>query len=220
MYLSSKWKDDCPAEHEYNVLVVGDPGVGKSSLVRHYVDGFVNLSSVQPTTGFDYETKWTTIARKPVKVRIWDTSGDEKYNIQNQMHFKNKQLDGVIFVYDVTNTASFNNVNKWYQELDPETRSDLTTMLVGNKGDLENKIAVQQYRAKDAAIEVSPICGYWEVSAKTGRNVTEAFNMLLKIMYKEQEDPEEVFTSYGRLAPELHPKAKSGTKEVYPHVRD
>ena len=105
-------KLDSDFEFPLKVIVIGDTCVGKTNFIFRFVENRFSLNYVS-TVGFDYRSKIITLpkSKKKVKLQIWDTAGQERYNAVNKNLFQ--KVQGVIIMYDITNRASFENINKW-----------------------------------------------------------------------------------------------------------
>jgi len=148
------------AEQNFKLLVIGDSGVGKSSLIAGYVDHCVPEPSIT-TIGVD--TKETTIEVSGVKVtlEIWDTAGQERYKTASSAYIKN--ANGIIIVFDITNQLSFDNVTKWLEEISKVGRQPCI-LLLGNKLDLSSSRKVPYQKSKELADQYNLM--YSEVSSK------------------------------------------------------
>ncbi|KAL1077818.1 hypothetical protein V6Z11_D10G120100 [Gossypium hirsutum] len=123
------------AEFDYlfKLLMIGDSGVGKSSLLLSFTsDSFEELS---PTIGVDFKVKYINAGDKKLKLAIWDTAGQERFRTLTSSYYRGAQ--GVIMVYDVTRRETFTNLSDvWAKEIELySTNQDCIKMLVGNKVD-------------------------------------------------------------------------------------
>jgi len=96
------------------VLVVGDSGVGKSSLMLRYTDDKFH-HDLFPTVGLDFRVKVTEHNGFSVKLCIWDTAGQERFRNISSAYYRGAQ--GVVLVYDVTSAKTLVNLDTWLQEL-------------------------------------------------------------------------------------------------------
>ncbi|XP_039821722.1 ras-related protein RABC1-like isoform X2 [Panicum virgatum] len=120
-------------DYLFKLLLIGDSGVGKSSLLlRFTADSFEDLS---PTIGVDFKVKMVNIGGKKLKLAIWDTAGQERFRTLTSSYYRGAQ--GIIMVYDVTRRETFTNLSDiWAKEIDLySTNQDCIKMLVGNKVD-------------------------------------------------------------------------------------
>ncbi|GMH00891.1 hypothetical protein Nepgr_002730 [Nepenthes gracilis] len=169
------------AEFDYlfKLLLIGDSGVGKSSLLLSFTsDRFEDLN---PTIGVDFKMKYVDVGGKKLKLAIWDTAGQERFRTLTSSYYRGAQ--GIIMVYDVTRRETFTNLSDvWAKEIDLySTNQDCIKMLVGNKVDKEDERVVSKKEGIDFAREYG--CLFLECSAKTQVNVEQSFNeLVLKIL--------------------------------------
>jgi small GTP-binding protein len=169
-------KDD----FKLKIVVVGDSGVGKTNLIRRFIqDDF--QSNSKATVGVEFFSKSFKINDNVFKIEIWDTAGQERYKSITAAYYKGAK--GGLVVYDVTSKTSFDNVDNWVSEIKEKASTDIKTMMIGNKIDLKDERAVSTEEALEKAklLEL-PLM---EASALDSTNVKQAFYDLLKEMYKE-----------------------------------
>ncbi|KAK4724800.1 hypothetical protein R3W88_027579 [Solanum pinnatisectum] len=163
----------------FKILLIGDSGVGKSSLLLSFISNAVD--DITPTIGVDFKIKTLTVGGKRLKLTIWDTAGQEKFRTLTSSYFRGAQ--GIILVYDVTRRDTFTNLSDvWAKEVELYcTNEDCVKMLVGNKVDRESERAVSREEGVALAKELGSL--FLECSAKTRANVEQCFEELtLKIM--------------------------------------
>ena len=117
-----------------------------------------------------------------VKAQVWDTAGQERYRAITSAYYRGAV--GALLVYDVTKRTSFENVEKWLQELREHADSNIVVMLVGNKIDLRNQRAVPAEDGSRLAKERS--LAFIETSALDFTNVEQAFERILTEIYNNQ----------------------------------
>ena len=169
-------KDD----FKLKIVVVGDSGVGKTNLIRRFIqDDF--QSNSKATVGVEFFSKSFKINDNVFKIEIWDTAGQERYKSITAAYYKGAK--GGLVVYDVTSKTSFDNVDNWVSEIKEKASTDMRTMMIGNKIDLKDERAVSTEEALEKAklLEL-PLM---EASALDSTNVKQAFYDLLKEMYTE-----------------------------------
>lgn len=118
----------------FKVLVIGEPGVGKTSFVNRYVHDAFSLER-RPTNGVDfaeYVFQWSSDLS--VKLQFWDVAGQERLGTQSSVYFRGAHA--AIVVYDVTNRESIDAVSMWKQLLDERVGSEIPSLLLANKIDL------------------------------------------------------------------------------------
>ena len=161
-------------EISLKIIILGDSNVGKTSILLKYVDGYFPTIYVA-TIGVEYKVKKITINGVDINLHIWDTAGQERFRSITKSFMQN--ADGIIYVYDITQRESFNNLKTWIRESDQATQG-FKKIIVGNKIDLENnrkigKDVVQKF------CEENNIKGV-EMSAKEGKNIGECFEYLAR----------------------------------------
>jgi len=169
-------------DHLFKLLLIGDSGVGKSSLLLRFSDNTFSDSFIA-TIGVDFKIKTMDINGSQVKLQIWDTAGQERFRTITSSYYRGAH--GIIVVYDVTNPDSFQNVRKWLQEINRYASENVQKILVGNKCDLVSERKVSYEDAKELADELSVM--FLETSAKNATNVNIAFEQMAKKI-KESED--------------------------------
>lgn len=163
----------------FKILLIGDSGVGKSSLLVSFISGSVD--DLAPTIGVDFKIKQLTVDGKRLKLTIWDTAGQERFRTLISSYYRGAQ--GIILVYDVTKRETFTNLSQvWAKEVDLySTNQDCVKILVGNKVDKESERYVSKEEGAVLAKELG--CLFFECSATTQKNVHQCFEELaLKIM--------------------------------------
>ena len=163
------------AKYIIKILTLGDTMVGKSSIVLRFSENKFDDNQFA-TIGIDFKTKYIKIADSSVKVLIWDTAGQEKFqNIAKQYY---KGANGVLLIYDIGSRKSFERIDFWLKELKENNRIDeLFICLVGNKVDLEDKRVITTEEGEKYAKDNNIL--FFEVSAKTGKGVVELFNKVI-----------------------------------------
>ncbi|XP_048127694.1 ras-related protein RABC2a-like isoform X2 [Rhodamnia argentea] len=158
----------------FKILLIGDSGVGKSSLLVSFISS--SAEDLAPTIGVDFKIKLLTVGGKRLKLTIWDTAGQEKFRTLTSSYYRNVQ--GIILVYDVTRKETFANLsNVWAKEVELySTSQNCVKMLVGNKVDKDSEKAVSSEEGIALAKELG--CLFLECSAKTRENVEQCFEKL------------------------------------------
>ncbi|XP_073059481.1 ras-related protein RABC1-like isoform X2 [Primulina eburnea] len=162
-------------DYLFKLLLIGDSGVGKSSLLLSFTyDTFEDLS---PTIGVDFKVKHVTVGEKKLKLAIWDTAGQERFRTLTSSYYRGAQ--GVIMVYDVTRRETFTNLSDiWAKEFNLySTNQDCIKMLVGNIVDKDSERVVSKKEGIDFGREYG--CLFIECSAKTRVNVEQCFDELV-----------------------------------------
>lgn len=168
-----------PGDHDvdfvFKFLLIGESGVGKSSILLRFTDDVFSGRPVS-TIGQDFKTKMLDIEGSRIEVQVWDTAGQERFRTITSSFFRNAH--GIFMVYDVTDARSFRRLKNWMSELRRYCPQSSKKMIVGNKIDLAASRAVNLDEVKTLANENN--FQYTEVSAKTKYNVVKAFETLAK----------------------------------------
>lgn len=139
---------------------------------------------IQSTIGVDFKVKHMTMSGKRVKLTIWDTAGQERFRTLTSSYYRGAH--GVVLVYDVTRTDSFENLEQWLKEVQlysPNNGESVIKLLVGNKIDLERKVP----RERAEAWARSHGMLFLEASAKTKEGIREVFT---EVVQKIVDNPE------------------------------
>lgn len=163
----------------FKILLIGDSGVGKSSLLVTFISNSVD--DLAPTIGVDFKIKSLRVGGKKLKLTIWDTAGQERFRTVTSSYYRGSH--GIVLVYDVTRRESFNNLfDVWAKEVELySTNPDCIKVLVGNKADKESERVVSREEGLALAKELGS--EFMECSAKIRENVEKCFEELaLKIM--------------------------------------
>ena len=126
------------SEYDYlfKILLIGDSGVGKSSVLGRFVDKVFTDTYIS-TIGVDFKIRTLNIDGKAVKLQIWDTAGQERFRTITTSYYRG--VHAVILVYDVTDILSFNNISNWLKEVQRYAPDNAIKLLIGNKCDLVRK---------------------------------------------------------------------------------
>ena len=172
------------AEISLKILILGDSNVGKTSILLKYVDRYFPTIYVA-TIGAEYKVKTININGININLHIWDTAGQERFRSITQSFMKN--ADGILYVYDITQRNSFNNLKTWIWESEQATEG-FKKIIVGNKIDLEKERAIGKDVVKKLCNENNIKC--IEMSAKDGTNIDECFELLTRNIIGEKTKDE------------------------------
>ncbi|XP_046396888.1 ras-related protein Rab-18-like [Ischnura elegans] len=167
----------------YKIVLAGDSGCGKSSLVDTLEESSPCKRNIKATVGDEFHPKDLTIDGKTTKVHLWDTSGQERFQSMCPQYFRDAR--GVIVVYDITRRKSFENVGKWVKEARDES-TDPDIIIVGNKIDLENR-AVSREEGLKLARENDFL--FLETSAFQGDGIIPVLEKLVRKMLPRPVHP-------------------------------
>ena len=158
-------------DEKIKIMVIGESKIGKTSLISRYCNNEFCGGAYLSTIGIDYQIKDLNIRKKKIRVQIWDTAGQERYRNIAKNYFQSS--DGFIIVYDISSTESFEKLDYWIEQIKTNAKECIKMILFGNKCDIieERKVPKEdgEEYAKNNNIK------FFEVSAKEGTNVTNAF---------------------------------------------
>jgi len=161
-------------DHLFKVLILGDSGVGKSSILLRFTDDEFD-EDISCTIGVDFKNKLIKAEGKKVQLSIWDTAGQEKFRSLTSSYYRGTQ--GIIFTYDVSNRESFESVEVWMNEAQLySTYDDVVYLLVANKVDRDDRV-VTTATGEQFAREHGMV--FLECSAKTKKNIEQVFDELV-----------------------------------------
>jgi len=173
------------------VIILGDSGVGKTSLMNQYVNNRFS-NQYKATIGADFLTKEVQIDDRLFTLQIWDTAGQERFQSLGVAFYRG--ADCCVLVYDVNVTKSFERLNNWREEFliqaSPSDPENFPFVVLGNKIDVDggNSRTVSEKKAKAWCASKGNI-PYFETSAKEGFNVEAAFECIARNAVKNE--PEE-----------------------------
>lgn len=178
------------------VIVLGDSGVGKTSLMHQFVDGKFSCQ-YKATIGADFLTKELHLEDedRDVTLQLWDTAGQERFQSIGVAFYRG--ADCCVLCYDVTNEKSFTHLEFWKDEFlvqaNIKNTSSFPFVVLGNKVDLdESNRVVSLKRANQWAQEQGNI-PHFETSAKKGINVDQAFDIVARSALQQELENENDF---------------------------
>lgn len=137
------------------LVLIGDTGVGKSSLLIRFADNAVSDSQVS-TIGVDFRFRTVKVGKSTIKLQIWDTAGQERYRTITSAYYRG--ADGIIMAYDVTSRESFNHINDWFNEVNRYASENTAKIIVATKIDLKSERVVS---SEEATVSLSHLLEAW-----------------------------------------------------------
>lgn len=158
---------------KYKLVFLGEQAVGKTSIITRFMYDTFDLN-YQATIGIDFLSKTMYLDERTVRLQLWDTAGQERFRSLIPSYIRDSSV--AVVVYDTTNKNSFNNCDKWIEDVRSERGSDVIIMLVGNKTDLADKrqVSTEEGEAKAKLLGVL----FVETSAKSNHNIKQMFRKI------------------------------------------
>ncbi|KAK5079043.1 Ypt/Rab-type GTPase Rab7 [Lithohypha guttulata] len=173
------------------VIILGDSGVGKTSLMNQYVNKKFS-TSYKATIGADFLTKEVTVDDRIVTLQLWDTAGQERFQSLGVAFYRG--ADCCVLVYDVNSSKSFETLDSWRDEFliqaSPRDPDSFPFVVLGNKVDMgEERRMITQKRAHTYCQQRGQM-PYFETSAKDNVNVEQAFEVIARNALLQEESEE------------------------------
>ena len=163
-------------DEKIQLIMIGESGVGKTSLIKRYTNNIFNSSHLE-TIGIEFYNKEERINDQIIQIKIWDTAGQEIFHSLTKNFYR--KADGIIIVYDITNLDSFEKIQDWVKSVYENTDSykEIQMIIVGNKIDLEEDRTV----SKEEGLKIGNYfdIDFFEASAKNADGVR---NFMIKII--------------------------------------
>jgi len=172
------------AKFAFKLLLLGEPEVGKTSLIKRYVDDFFE-EGYQITLGVDFLSK-TVIMEDPktgddqeLSFQIWDVAGQSSFT--NFRHLYLKKAHGVFLVFDLKRLDTFEKLDRWFADVQEQSPT-AKVIVIGNKNDLTEELPF----GKNEILERFQAKEFFTTSAKTGAKVQDAFIQMGQLILGER----------------------------------
>ena len=166
------------------ILLLGDSSVGKSSLMLRFTDNTFE-ENFGSTIGAEFKNKDIQINDEKIKLHILDTAGQERYRSVAKNFIR--KVGGIIFVFDLSNNNSFENIKDWLMTAD-DANNNYQKILVGNKLDIPER-KIDKERAEKLGEKYN--MKYFETSAKEGTNVELIFKEIAELIISNKPEKED-----------------------------
>ncbi|XP_037698423.1 ras-related protein Rab-32 [Choloepus didactylus] len=194
-------------EFLFKVLVVGELGVGKTSVIQRYVHQLFS-QHYRATVGVDFALKvlaWDPRTR--VRLQLWDIAGQERFGNMTRVYYK--EAAGAFVVFDVSSDSTFQEVLKWKSDLDSKVflpnGSPIPVVLLANKCDLKKHGGLGAPQL-DRFCREHGFTGWFETSAKDNVNIDEAARFLVGTILANQQSSAKEENEDGKIKLELDPQ--------------
>ncbi|KAH0788712.1 Ras family protein [Histomonas meleagridis] len=183
-----------PTQKVLKIIVVGDMGTGKTSLIRKFVEG--NFSEFYKITiGVDFANKVLKFdENSTADVQLWDIAGQERFGSMTGVYYR--EAVGAVVVFDVMRNATFDMTKVWKKDIDEKVRTSLgvpvPTILLGNKIDLMEKNEAWEKKKQEIEeyTKENNFLAFFETSAKDGINIDESLEYLVEYILKNNIESE------------------------------
>ena len=201
-------------KEENKVVIVGQPGVGKTCILKQFVQNTFDDKEMSSLTS-QYEKKTIKLVNgEDITFDIYDTAGQERFRSLAKIFYKDARV--VILVYNITNKKSFEEMkNYWYEQVKNIPTKNLILAIAGNKCDLYNERQVKTIKGEEFAKSINAI--FVETSAKNDSGIDKLFeNIGYKILdphfnfFAEEEKKKK---KYGNIKKEVEEKEEEEEKE-------
>ncbi|XP_042621002.1 ras-related protein Rab-38-like [Cyprinus carpio] len=176
-------------EHLYKILVIGDLGVGKTSIIKRYVHQTFS-TNYRATIGVDFALKVLNWDSETIRLQLWDIAGQERFGNMTRVYYR--EAMGAFIVFDVTRPTTFEAVSKWKEDLDSKlilsNGQSIATVLLANKSDQNRDFLPNNSLKMDQYCKENGFVGWFETSAKENININEAANFLVKHIIASEND--------------------------------
>ena len=165
--------------NSYKVLLLGNSYVGKTCILLRFSEDIFK-ENYDVTIGLNYRIKSMTIENNPIKMQIWDTSGEEKFKAIAKNFYRGAH--GVLLVYDICQKNSFLDVKSWIEQIiENADNDDIVMILCGNKCDNEKERKISKEEGENLAKNYG--IPFFECSAKNNFNINEIFETMAQKIY-------------------------------------
>ncbi|XP_050424380.1 ras-related protein Rab-32 isoform X2 [Adelges cooleyi] len=202
-----------PKEYLFKILVIGELGTGKTSIIKRYVHQFFS-QHYRATIGVDFALKvlnWDS--NTIVRLQLWDIAGQERFGNMTRVYYKDAL--GAFVVFDVTRPGTFDAVVKWKQDLDAkvslEDGTPIPCVLLANKCDQAKEGMVNSVSKMDEFCKENMFSAWYETSAKDNIHIDDAAKTLVSQILKNTAQYKPLTKTNGEIR--LNPAASQGEKK-------
>eukprot|EP01106_Pelomyxa_sp_JSP_P019419 TRINITY_DN975_c0_g1_i1.p1 TRINITY_DN975_c0_g1~~TRINITY_DN975_c0_g1_i1.p1 ORF type:complete len:204 (+),score=34.41 TRINITY_DN975_c0_g1_i1:206-817(+) len=171
------------------IIILGDAGVGKTSLMNQFVKGKFN-SQYRATVGADFLSKELQVDDRLVTLQIWDTAGQERFQSLGSAFYRG--ADGCVLVFDVNTAKTFESLDLWHEDFldhaSPRDPHSFPFVVVANKIDLDGQRVVSTKKATTWCQTKGENVQYFETSAKESVNVGQVFQAISRQAVLPEDD--------------------------------
>jgi small GTP-binding protein len=189
------------------VVLIGESGVGKTSIIAQFTSGKFDPDTVTSLSA-QYVSKTIEFhnLQKAIKFDIWDTAGQEKYRALAKIFYKDAKV--ICLVYDITSEKTFNEIKTyWYEMVKSHADPDVLIAVVANKSDLYDNAEVKNEEGEEFAKSIGAL--FQSTSAKSDTGITNLFDNIGQKYFNPNFDA----TSLDKQQQEEYQKKKTEEKQ-------
>lgn len=170
----------------FKILVVGEKNVGKTTLIRRYVDGKF-MEETMATIGVDFSLKTVSLSKdsetedeNEITLQIWDIAGESRFRAILPSYVVG--TEGAILAFDATEDSTLQKLRDWIEILNKYSTKTLFFILISTKNDIVNfnkKNVIKKFKEDNPQIKF-----YLPTSSKSGLNIDEIFQMVGNLISK------------------------------------
>ena len=170
----------------FKITVIGDGGVGKTSLIKKYTKGSFKKEYIK-TLGAQFSKYDEKIEGSAVKLFFWDIAGQAEFSFMRPTFYKGSKAAIIVFSHAPDELEkSFDHIFDWHEDI-KKYCGNIPIILFGNKIDLINEKTLDDTEA-EKLVNKRNFLGYYKTSAKTGNGVYEAFQAIIRDLYERYKD--------------------------------
>lgn len=166
--------------YSYKIILLGNSGVGKTSFYFQFFNKQFFPCNIA-TIGFDYSDTTIKVKGTKVKIKMFDTAGQEKLKALTNNYYKN--ADGVILMYAVDDRQSFDEIKEWLSNIKEQAKKEIVIVLVANKNDLENSV----HKEEGKKLAESNDLQFFQISSINLKEVQHVVNELVANLLKNED---------------------------------
>ena len=164
----------------FKITVIGDGGVGKTSLIKKYTQGSFQKQYIK-TLGAQFSKYDEKINGDNCKLFFWDIAGQAEFSFMRPTFYKGSKAAIIVYSHAKGEEISFDHITDWHEDIKSYT-GDLPIVIFGNKTDLIDEKDIDDEKVQKL-VEEKNFLGYYKTSAKTGQGVFKAFQAIIKELY-------------------------------------
>ncbi len=172
------------AKFVFKIVIIGDPAVGKTSLIKKYTQGNFKEDYIQ-TIGAQLSTYKEEINGDNCTLFFWDIAGQDPFYFLRPAFYEGSRACIIVFSLEQSKHGkeSFEHIDEWHDDI-KEHCGDLPIILFGNKVDLVDEKTLNDKKVWKF-VKKRGFIGYYRTSAKTGQAVVQSFRILIKELHNK-----------------------------------